>query len=217
MNMFNALAQATPEIQDLALVWPLVFLLKLPKGANIVVAGAYRGRVMELLATVYPEYGNIVGFEPQDDARAFALERLKKYKNVTIEPYGIGTTYGTFPMGEYGAEYAGFLNLDPAASRTSAKGHGQGQIKEASHTFRELGLNKIDFMLLNMEGYEFILIPHLLDNGWFERGAIERLAVQIHWGMGHDNEYGDMIRRLERTHKRVFDEIPSWGYWQYSG
>lgn len=214
---YDRLAAAASDVRALALEWPLVHLFRLSPGANIVVAGAYEGRAMELLATVYPEYGRLVGFEPQPGAREVALKRLARFPRVTIEPYGIAERDGTFPLADNGSIYASFVDLDPAHSRAGSARASVGELREVEEACRSLDLDRIDLLLLNVEGYEWLLLPHMLLAGMFAVGYVERLALQVHWGMGYDHTLADITQRLEATHKRVFDEIPSWGYWQWSG
>ena len=209
------MAEAPEDLQALAEEWPLLWLLKLPPQANVVVAGAYRGQVMHLLATAYPDIGRLVGFEPQESALIAAVMRLRGAKpRVQVEPYGLGIEDGRFDMADDDSIFASFLE---GASRSSEAKHGNGELREATAAFESLGLDRIDLLLLNIEGYEWHLLPHLLRNNWFETGRIRRLALQVHWGFGYDHTLVDITREIERTHKRVFDEIPSWGYWQWSG
>lgn len=216
MNRFAAMAKAPEDLRELAEEWPLLWLLKLPPGANVVVAGAYRGKVMALLATAYPEIGRLVGFEPQESALIAAVLRLRGAKpRVQVEPYGLGIADGTFPMADDESIFASFLD---GAPRSKNPKHGEGRLREAGAALESIfGMERIDLMLLNIEGYEWHLLPHLLRNNWFSTGRIRRLALQVHWGFGYDHTLADIAHELEHTHKRVFDEIPSWGYWQWSG
>lgn len=215
-SIYSRIATADPDIHELAELWPLVTLLDLPDAANIVVAGAYEGRAMELLAVAYPNYGRLVGFDPQVDALIAAALRLRRYPNVTLEPYGLGIEDATLAMGEHGSHFAGFIPRDAENSRTAAAA-APGDLREATLALTNAGLARIDLMLLNVEGYEFLLLPHLLRAGWFAHGAINRLALQLHWGVGYDETFAGIAAELEITHKRVFDELPNWGYWAYSG
>ena len=47
---------------------------------------------------------------------------------------------------------------------------------EIDETFRNLELKRIDLMLINIEGYEYTLIPHMLDQGILP----DRLMVHFH-------------------------------------
>jgi len=219
-QVYARVASAEPEIRDLARIWPLCFLFELPAQANIVVAGAYRGRVMALLALLYPDYVNLVGFEPQLAARAAAIERFNASGiRAMVQPFGLGESDGTFDMGEYGDEYAGFVNLDPQRARmVGHTEHATGELREAVRAFDDaVGPNKIDLLLLNIEGYEWILLPHLIRAGLFSSGRIRRLVLQVHWGMGYDDRLAWIAAEIEKTHKRVYDAIPSWCLWQWSG
>lgn len=218
-DVFQRMAKAPPEVRDLARIWPLGFMFQLPENANIVVAGAYRGAVMELLATIYPDYSRLIGFEPQKVHRDFAQERLTKGNpqphRVLVNGYGIGVENAVLPMAEYGAEFSGFVATDPR--RPDLTEHGVGEIREFNEVMERLDIHKIHLLLLNMEGYEFYLVPHLLKTGWFENGAISHLAIQIHWGMPNDGVYSEMVADIRKTHKLVYDAIPNWAWFQWSG
>lgn len=220
-DILSRLNGAATEVRTLAIVWPLVWTFKLPAGATIVVAGAYRGNVMDLLAHAYPLHSRLIGFEPQGDALCEASHRLAKWPNVELHEYAIGVEDGVFPMGEYGAEYAGFQNLNPADSRTGSGGIGIGDMRDVVSVFRDLHLRQIDLLLLNMEGYEYKLVPYLVEHGYFVDGRIRRLVVQVHKDMpgnvGIESDLGMALDTIERTHKRVYDELPQWGLWQWSG
>lgn len=218
-SAFKRLSEASVEVQELAEIWPEGWLLALPPNATILVAGAYRGRAMELLATMYGDFGRLIGFEPQLEHAEFTRERLKRFgSRVQVLDYGLGVTDGTFPMAEAGAEFAGFVNLDPAhARREGLLGTTVGELREFNLAMGQLGVRKIHCFLLNVEGYEFQLIPHLGATGWFDSGAISRLMAQIHWGMPGDSVFPQMAASLERTHKRVYDALPNWALWQWSG
>lgn len=224
MNSFARLAAAPLDLQNLADEWPLVWLFKLPPLANIVVAGAYRGQVMDLLATVYDDFDRLIGFEPQADARAAALERLAARKHEggrigggpVIEPYALGIEDGEGMMIDAESIFASFLYSN-SGPRTNEARVGHFEMRDTTSAFLGLELDRIDLLLLNIEGYEWLLLPYLIDDGWFSSGRIRRLALQVHWGFGLDHTLERITGEIERTHKRVFDEIPSWGYWQWSG
>jgi len=64
--------------------------------------------------------------------------------------------------------------------------------------FKELKIGRIDLMLMNIESYEYVLLPHMLDAGILPR----RLMVQFHpWHDAFD-EYGMALAKL---HTRLDD------------
>lgn len=174
------------------------------------VAGAYKGKVMQLLADMYPDYGIILGFEPQPWARFQAEYRLKEYKWAIVEDYGIGTKTGTFTMGEWETDGCSFVNIGESALQ-----HGEGRLVDAVDIFDTFGFREetpLDLAVFNMEGYEFDLLPYMIEKELMQ--YVKRIAVQFHHGFGNDFDFQETLKGLSLTHKLVIDEMPQWGYWE---
>lgn len=199
---------APKDVWQLAKDWPLAFEFKLPDNAKVVIAGAYKGLAIELLRDLYPTC-NIFGFEPQDWAVNEAAARLHAMKDRSnwwqIEPYGLGTMDAYLPMGEYHTDAASFIN-------TGSREQGHGYVKEFGKTMAKTGLDHLDLFVLNVEGMEWELLPHIIEIGWLEK--IDRLAVQFHLGMG--NEIAGLLPMIDQTHNRLVDNFPTWILWKKS-
>lgn len=213
--MIDRLMDAPQDVKELAATWPLAFMFNLALGEEAVVAGAYKGKLMELLARLYPD-ARIIGFEPQPWAWEEAVARLQPpflFNNVELHCYAIGTKEGLQPMGEWGTDACSFVNVGE-----HARAHGEGMMHDADEALTKvIGHGPIGLMILNMEGYEFELLAWLLHTGWLNRTF--RLAVQ--WHLDLNNTYGarDMnvlINRItkETDLKLVYDHRPQWTYWQ---
>ena len=126
-----------------------------------------------------------------------------------VLPFGLGISQGAFMMHQYGAEYATFV---APPERPGGTDTGVGELRAAVGVFDDLGLDRIDVLVLNIEGYEWTLLPYLLDLGQFSSGRIRRLVLQTH-ADERDWQFGQIAREIEQTHKRVFDELPAWGLW----
>lgn len=198
----------TEELIDLVENWPVCRIFDLPEDAVVVVAGAYQGKVMQLLADMYPNYGKIVGFEPQTWAHTQAQARLVlgHYKNTPVALYGIGLKTGTFPMGEYHTDACSFVNVN-------ARERSVGFMVEFSEAMKRAEIEHIDLAVVNIEGYEFLLVPHIINNGWIDK--IDRLAIQWHLdiGVGDSKEADRLIKKIEENgFKMKQDERWSWTY-----
>ena len=188
--------------------WSLAKAFDLPPNSTVFVIGAYQGLAMELLSEVYhPRH--LVGFEPQLWAVEAATKRLNG-RSYTLFPAGLGIEKGTFPMGEYHTDGCSFVNTGPE-SRTQ----GEGQLWDADETLLVLNPSKIDLMIMNIEGYEWYLLPYLQQKGWL--GKIDRLAVQWHYDLGEDpmsdkdvSRYVDNIEQVGL--KLNIDLRPAWTY-----
>jgi len=194
------------DIRVLAETWPLCYEFKLPKLSISIVAGAYQGKVIQLLADLYPDYERIIGFDPQQWAVALARERLVKHPRTPIFPYAIGTEIGIFPMGEWNTDACSFIN-------TGVRETGDGRMVEFTQPMEALEIELIDLAVFNMEGYEFKLLPYLREIGWADK--IDRMAVQWHvnLGAGGYEEIDEEVKAWQELgHKLIYDHRPQWTY-----
>lgn len=200
-----------PDCEELIERWPLIKKFDLEPGANVLVVGAYRGLAMEALANLYPECSLIVGFEPQGWAAEDASERLKPYPICLVFDEALGTEAGEFPMGEWHTDACSFVNTGPGSRE-----RGRGWMVDADQFLRGPLYQTIDLMIVNIEGYEYKLLPYMHEHGLLDR--VKRLAVQWHWGLGPDpmdsHDMDDHIDRLlvEDNYKLVHDDRPAWTY-----
>lgn len=207
--MLVDLANAPDDLKQLVVDWPLCQRFDLPLGATIVIVGAYKGRAMDLLAHMHPQYAKIVGFEPQLWAAQEAGERIQNRRAMWVHGVGLGmkTEFG-LPMGEWHTDAASFVNTGPG---TREQGH--GVIMEADAALAMAEVEHIDLMVMNIEGGEYDLIQHLQAKGWLTK--IDRLAVQ--WHLYGDTAVAEkimdgMIRGLGAYYDLDLDERPTWTY-----
>lgn len=146
-----------------AIDWP-----RLNSNSVVVEIGGFTGRWSLQIAQKYNP--NLYIFEPQKWCCLVLQEALREYK-ARIYPYGLATNDGNLPVYEYGTDGC---TLHPRAGKT--RNNKSVQLKEIKTTFWEEQIRHIDLMLMNIEGYEFDLIPHMLENGIFP----EVLMVQFH-------------------------------------
>lgn len=141
-----------------ALDWPL------NKESVVIDVGGYKGRwALQIMERYHPR---LYVFEPQTWAADVCREVLGGV--ATVEPYGLGVEDGYLPLGQHETDGCSFLKEDGNQSI--------GQIKDIGVAFQDLGIAHIDLMMMNIEGYEYTLIPHMLDRRIFPR----RLMVQFH-------------------------------------
>lgn len=200
MNL--ALTSMPDKLRILAKVWPMVFQFKLPPRAIVVVAGCHEGNVMELVNWVYPDYGRIVGFDIQKEACDVAKERFKYHDNIHVFNTGVGVDKEEAFYTGIGVDATLMADDEPVGTRID--------MQEACSLFDLLDLSHIDLLVLNMEGYEFKLVPHLVRKG-FMTASVDRLAMQVHPQHG---DCDDLINSMALpSHRLIVDELPQWGYW----
>lgn len=205
MNL--AMDKAPADVQELAREWPLVFMFKLPPGATIVVVGSYEGRLIALLRSVYPDFKDMHGYEPQYEACRVARERFKHDGNIGIHNYGLKTPDmpARMRMG-----WVGSVN----ASLMGGPGRDTSETFEFNNAAQALEhIDKIDLMVMNIEGAETELLPHIKKSHVIDR--IDRIAVQFHPNTPTSINplhtvyaYG-----LGPSHRIVVDQFPQWVYW----
>lgn len=187
---------------------PMLGQLDLPENSRILVIGSYQGLTMELLDELYhPE--SIYGFDPQIWACDRARIRLKDRPNCHIMEYGLGRYNTTLPMGEWGTDACSFINVD---SREKGIGH-IWNAHDVLKIYYKTG--NINLVLMNCEGYEFVLLPYLEEKGWLDR--FDKMIIQWHLGIGKepktDMDIEEETDRLARHGLYIeSDERPAWIY-----
>lgn len=143
-----------------AIDWPL------SSESTVIEVGGYTGRWALQMAERY--HPHLYVFEPQPWAWATACAVLGDRADVRC--YGLGTEDSNLPMGGWETDGCSFVK--PGLNIPGMT----GEIREIGRAFQELGIVHIDLVLINVEGYEYTLIPHMLDRGILPL----RLMVQFH-------------------------------------
>lgn len=198
--------RVTPDIKELLDIWPMGWTFDLPEDSAVVVAGSYKGRVLDLINQVYNP-GRIYGFEPQKWAYEIANERMAYAKNVLNLNVAIGITSGEFKMGEWGTDGCSFINTEVRVS-------GIGNMIDIATAFPN-EMIPIHLAIFNMEGYEFDLLPYMIQNQMM--GNWHRFAVQFHHNFGNDHGYSELLKNMAKTHEIIIDNAPQWIYWRKKG
>lgn len=195
------------DLSDLAKEWPLVFMLDLPPKANIVVVGCYEGRATDLIRNVYPDLANIHGFDPQIDACSVAIKRFQYDRRIHIHAYGLG-------VGDFRAALIATGTHD-AAIAGKTDGDIGAVFCDAERVLSSLAM-RFDLLFMNIEGYEYQLLPYLIKTGVL--GRVDRLVVQFHPSKRRDNDVYwpslDMHISMMMESTKMVDQYPQWVYWK---
>lgn len=204
----------TPELEQLADEWPICRDFDLKPDDLVVVAGAYTGRVMDLLLRLYPGI-HVAGYEPAKWARVVGRARLEEAGHPEnawyIHPFGIGTrTAKNLPMGEWGTDACSFVN------------HGEGSREQGVGDIEDWrGLRYINepggvaLYVINMEGYEFELLWDMVQ-AMSQPLADSALIIQWHLWPRAQGAYFLMpvlATKLASTHDLIWNEWPQWTYY----
>jgi len=154
----------------------------------VVEVGGYTGRWALQIAERYGP--KLFVFEPQGWAAEVCREVLGD--RATVLEYALGTQSATLYMGAWGTDGCSFVN--PGSEH-------EGDMVEIGAAYAALGLARVDLMLMNIEGYEYTLLPHMIARGLLP----DRLMVQWHPPNGGEAQHDALLAAIERTHRRLWD------------
>lgn len=184
-------AAAYPEHvwDEKAIDWPLT------TDSVVVEVGGYKGRWALQIAERYQP--KLFVFEPQPWAYEVCRQVLKD--SAEVLNYALGVSSGQAEMGEW--ETDGCSLVKPGGVPV--------WVHEIGAAFRDLGITTVDLMLVNIEGYEYILLPHMFDQGIYPI----RLIVQFHeFADPHGEGRRAIQSRMRGLYRRVWDypELTAW-------
>lgn len=189
-----------------AVEWPLT------TESIVLEIGGYEGRWAKQIAERYAPH--LYVFEPQQWAYEKCRAALASYPRAQVLNYGLWVHAGLLPMGDYETDGASFVK-DGEWCAADRRVMGVGLVREAGEVWRELELDNVDLCLINIEGGEYTLLPHLIETGLLNR--IRFLMVQFHLfvpdGAAH---YSAARREIERTHRVKWDFGTTLTAWERS-
>lgn len=140
------MASSTHQWDKKSFQWNLT-----PKSMVIEVGGFHGRWAKEINERYHPQ---LVIYEPQTWLAEELSQTFVNDTNVTVKPYGLGTAPGKCTMYSYGTDGCSFIKGNETAL-------GPGTLVEANMELAQY--EPIDVMLINIEGYEYKLIPHLIN------------------------------------------------------
>lgn len=183
-----------------AVNWPLT------RDSIVVEVGAYRGRWSSQIAE---RYGcKVFAYEPQPWAFDQLVTLSERYPNLIPFNHAIGLLDGSYPMGEWNTDACSFLHV-------GEREQGVGRMREATQVFAEiLRHGKIDLVMMNIEGYEYKLVPYMLDMGICT--VVERMCIQWHTFVEDAKVQHDVISEKFRDQGfellwSFFPTLEAWG------
>ena len=159
--------------------------------------GGYIGDFANL---IYEKYKcNVYIFEPSPTFYKICLERFKNNKKIFCFNYGLSDSENEYLLSNE-------KEASSIAKNIIDKNGEFVKIRKFSEVFEELNINKIDLLKVNIEGSEYNLMPHIIEEKLIER--INNIQIQFHIFIADAKEKRDkIINSLEKTHKR------DWCYW----
>lgn len=182
-------------------------------GDSIVfVVGAWEGKHSQFYVDTYDSW--VYLFEPQKAKAEFLRQRFLGKQKVMVLPFGLGTTSGAFELSRVGTDRCSFIH------RLEGKDLGQstfegpyelGQLMEIGTFMEREGLKQISLCLVNCEGYEFYLLPWMVESGIISR--FQNLMVQFHLHHEGAERMAEIREMISRTHDVRDDYEPAWIVW----
>lgn len=171
------------------------------------IAGGFYGAQVRWFADFYK--CRVWAFEPQLECFA-ALSKIE-YPKLSLFNFGLGEKDGQFEMCKPGTDACSFITRD---SHVVVPGpYLTAELADTARFIQEQKVKKVDLFLMNMEGYELLLLPYLMRTGLIAR--FEHLMVQFHLGWDGRELYPGIRRDLEATHELIWEfRPPAWVVWR---
>lgn len=190
------------HITDERELYQLVRTLPLDAYSLAWVAGAHEGEQVRMLLDAYG--CKVFAFEPQSEPykRLSEIERAHPLQ-VQAFNFGLGIVTDELPM--YGTGLGASYEANGSISQYT-------RMVDVAEFMREHS-ERVDLFLVNMEGYEYTLLPYLIDTGLIKR--FSRLLIQFHNLVPHWSEYHSLCERLPATHTRqwIYKDF-LWTLWE---
>ena len=196
MNRFLAAARTNPT---------LLFDVKLRDGAVVFDVGAYEGEWSEhILAHAEDKGVNALQlhlFEPEANSIETLREKFGADPRVHVHPFGLGGHDRLERMSIGGPGTSPFKK----ASQPGFFGAVDLEVRDVGGVLADLALDRIDVMMVNIEGGEYELLDRLNETNWYRR--IDTVIVQFH-------EFGPDAYRSRRRNRQQLAESHtcSWNY-----
>ncbi|MGC2855632.1 FkbM family methyltransferase [Novispirillum sp. DQ9] len=178
--------------------------LDYPLTANSVVfdIGGHVGDWAADIADRYDCYIHI--FEVVAEHAREARQRFATNPKVQVHNFGLSSTDSCVTIHLAGTGSSAFRSEGPTE---------QCQLREIGAVMAELGTTLVDLCKINIEGAEFALLDHILDNGLAP--AFKDLQIQFHDVSPTSAAHRQAIRRrLQSTHVVTYDYPFVWENWR---
>lgn len=135
--------------------------------ASVLIVGAYKGDTVAFILKHHPKVAKIQAFEPQNWVFVEFTARFSGDDRVSCVASALGTETTSAMLSEFFTDAASLLPLEQ--SRHSAL----VSVVDAKHIRKSL----YDLCVMNIEGYEYTLIPYMLDL----KIVVRQWLIQFHF------------------------------------
>jgi len=166
--------------------------------------GGYIGDFSE---DIHKKYGcKIFLFEPVLSSYLKCIKRFECIKRIKCFNYGLSSSNGFLKIGV--AENISSFQSPHAQNKAEVV-----EIKDIVDVIKDLKIEKIDLIKINIEGDEFKVIPKLIESG--DINKIEYIQIQFHNFVDDAESKRNFIRsELEKTHTEIWSYYFVWESWK---
>lgn len=169
--------------------------------------GGYHG---DFAAAIHERYGcKVYIFEPVPEFYQKCVTRFLGNQKIVCLNYGLSSADSWLDIGM--AE-----NASSFASPHAKGAMQRVQVRSVVECIRDLGIDRIDLMKINIEGGEFDVVPAIIESGDIRK--VQYLQVQFHNFVDHAAKRRAAIRtQLANTHTEMWNYDFVWESWKLKG
>lgn len=168
--------------------------------------GAFTGEWAQHMVKRYDP--TIYAFEPNPHSFEKVEHKAQQNPKLKPVPYGLGDRDLEV---DFTLKGLGSSMLEERADHTDVP-RTRVEIRSIDRAWRELGLDNVDLMKVNIEGAEFPLFERMIETGLL--GKVDTYLIQFHeWHAGAYSKRRRIRRELARTHRLEWDYYFVWEKW----
>lgn len=154
------------------------------------------------------KYGcTVYVFEPHPEFSKKCMHRFSENPKVKTLCYGISEKDGFFDLVD--ENNSSSFHSSTAGEKTRIR----CQVKEFRSVVLELGISNIDLMKINIEGGEYPLMQHIIDNGIVD--LVDEYQIQFHnFIVNSRSKRNKIIENLQQTHSQTWCYEFVWENWK---
>lgn len=166
------------------------------------------GYVGDFAASLVERYGcQVFVFEPHPEFYKKCVERFSETGSVRVFDFGLSDTDGEFDLSD-DKDGSSFEN-----QKNSSQAGITCKLRRFSTVVSELGIERVDLIKLNIEGGEYPLMKHIIEQGMTD--SIDDFQIQFHNFIdGAEEMRSDIRRDLEKTHDCTWNYDFVWENWR---
>ena len=165
--------------------------------------GGYLGDFSEKISKKFNS--KIYLFEPNLDFYKTCLNKFKNYENIICFDFGLGNVNGEFSLSDNNEASSTVRVLKNVKTKKI-------KIKKITDVIKELDIDKIDLMKINIEGGEYDLLFYLIEKKLIYK--IDNIQIQFHNFVPEAKKNREeIINLLKKTHNNDWSYYFMWENW----